>query len=118
MSRPSTGEPVQIDRQARVIRVYEKHPDFEDRLKTSLGEFSLDYSKWDYRESPFPACEVRGGNVVRVNSRYPLFQSRAYGRFFLRIAVTLTVMTANSKKQRELARNILLEWAQEFRDLL
>lgn len=111
-------DPIEIDRPARVIRIFEEHPDFRDTLTTSLGKFSLEYREWDYATSLYPACELKDGNVIRVNSNYPLFRSRAYGRLFLRIAITVTVMTAGTKEKRDLARDILLGWLHEFRDLL
>lgn len=113
-----TEQPIQIDRTSRTIRIYEDHPKLADTLRISLGEFSLAYDRWPYRSSPTPACEFLPGNVVRVNEDYPLFSSRPYGRIFLRLAVTLTVLASENNQKRRLAREILLELVNEFSDLL
>lgn len=111
-------DPVEIDRLSKVIRIYEEHPEFRDTLVTSLGEFSLEFDRWNHLTSPYPACEPRGQRGFLVNLDYPPFGSKRYGRLLLRAATTLTMLANESPTTRALAQQVLVAWAEEFRDLL
>ena len=110
-------DPVEIDRQSKIIRIYESHPGFEDTIATSMGKFNMDFGSWDYKNADFPACEVLGANNVRINKTYPLFKSRSLGQIFLRIAISLTVSSNKSPARIEFARELLLNWAEEFKNI-
>jgi hypothetical protein len=110
-------EPIEIDRQSKIIRIYESHPEFEDVIQTSFGKFSLIFESWNYLNSDFPACQLLDKNIVRVNKSYPLFQSRKLGQLFLHLAVTMAIMSFESNEKKDFARDLLLDWTKEFKDL-
>ena len=117
ISIKSILDPVEIDRQSKIIRIYESHPGFEDTIVTSMGKFKMVFESWDYKNTVFPACQVLGANNVRINKTYPLFKSRSLGQIFLRIAISLTVSSNNSPAKIEFARELLLNWAEEFKNI-
>ncbi|GEM_PF-3474630 len=105
--------PVEIDRVARKIVVFENHPDFVDMLETSYGVFKLIYGDWNLSEGNEPACKLVEPKTVLVNQKFPLFNDRNNGRLFLRIAITLTVLAGDNIQNKLFAKEILMNLIHE-----
>lgn len=74
----------------------------------------VEFSEWDYRDNDYPACMITGENYIRVNSSYPPFRNRKYGRIILHLAVTLARIAENGEIEKSLMKRVLLEWAKEM----
>ncbi len=108
------SSPIEIDRLSKIIKVYDNHPGFEDTISSSSGKYMVEFSEWNYRDNDYPACMMTGENCIRVNSSYPPFRNRKYGRIILHLAVTLARFAENGEIEKSLMKKVLLDWVKEM----
>ena len=106
--------PIEIDRLSKTIKIYDDHPGFEDTISTSSGEYIVEFSEWDYQGSEYPACIIISDDCIKVNTSYPPFRDRKYGKIIIHLAINLVKTTKNNEIEKSFMKRVLLNWVKEI----
>ena len=110
---------VTIDTVKKVVTVNKSHPSLKDRITIAKKKYRVEYLEWKYKDTRYPACRFGDkGNVIEINTEYPLFKTKRYGELFKRLSVLLLVAERDAKSKKEMIDFITNNLMSEFSDII
>jgi len=105
-----------LDREKKRVIVVEDHPHFRDTFSFKDENLDINYARWNYHTSNFPACRISEGSKIEVNLDYPLFKGSANAQLFLKLHILLLLARQSTSNQAEMYNYLINALMEEFHE--
>ncbi len=99
---------VAVDRDKKVVTVYESHPALFDKMRIGGVDYDVMFLSWNIAESEQPACRIEGRTII-INRTYPPFRDPKSGLAVRRLVACIEVGRSRGLSVNDLCRFVYSE---------